>query len=593
MSTASTSLVLDALRNLGSTPFRIDWFGDITYGGRFGGRSPLVNISLSRGSDGRWTRSATADGGFPITVAVPVAYLRLVRRGDIWVLGQRAGTDVGSVRATFADILVDETTTETRPAGLPVDEVAGEPHYLLPFSEFDGHRGHTGAFCVCVRLGDGTSLVVPCMEVIRFYFGASGLLLTRLFSGAFASDNLYTWAKCNRVTKTANLTLAEGLPHSAATTVARIAFDRQAKKAASWIAKAGVAAAANGERYYPKTTFPFIGRTNLTADGRWLSLGTKKVFLVERLLQCTYPFPFERLYVRSAMRITGDGPRGTDSKLRRRKSATPTSNPQGHERTLLEGYVTGALLHMAVGADDSLTNPFPDLVGKSVHRIEDAMPSQTGHAAALDPNSGELSAGCASSSDAARGAELVAVQMPQFGWTSMPEEVDRFLAAFASLTGSGEILATVVMPLSNEQTSQARSPFLRGDWIVRSPDEHSRAIWCAKIVVGGSAFPSHTLVTIMCECSGISEKGKLVLVRLDGEVAKHDETVRDICAELVAADAAPLEQRRPIVLDALCDAPEVCLSEFLRTHLKTPRRSIRFVPLDRTPGEARKGPESP
>lgn len=149
--------VLIPLRNLGSAPLRIEWFGDVSYAGRSGGRSPMVAVTLARGHQGQWIRTDIVDDS-PLTASMPIAYLRLLRIGD--------------------------STTSVLPAGLPVTEDGGKPTYLLPFSDFDGHRGHTGAFCARVKLPDGALLIVPCMELIRFYFGDSGLLLKRLFSGA-------------------------------------------------------------------------------------------------------------------------------------------------------------------------------------------------------------------------------------------------------------------------------------------------------------------------------------------------------------------------------------------------------------------------
>lgn len=559
-------VVLDSVRSLGSTPFRIEWFGDVSYGGRSGGRSPLVNVVLARAHQGQWTRSIGGDDGPPIMASIPVAYLRLLRIGDVWVLGQRAGCDSGSIRLTFPDILIDNTTTDVRPVGLPLDETDGDPNYPLVFSEFDAHRGHTGAFCARVRLDDGIVLVVPCMELVRFYFGASGLLLNRLFSGAFATDNLYTSANCHPITGIANLTLAPGLPFPAATTVARIAFDWRAEKAAAWIAKSGVAAAANGERYYPKTTFPFVGSSDLTVDGRWLDAGLSRVFLVERLLQCTRPFPFKRLYARSATEIAGEQQPNKSKTAAKGKASKRTKNARGHNRTLLEGYVTRALLPMAIEADDDFENPFPDLIGKSIHRMVDASVRQPAQNESNKAAS-EFAAGATSSSIGGRGTEVMAAHGGKLAWDIEPEEVILFRAAFQELLERGETAASLLPPLSAASTGRSKSPFVRGDWIVSAPDEQSRKVWCAKISPNDPLANRH-LVALIRPQGEEAARCKAVLVPISGQITLYDAEVHKICADF-AADRLSLEDvANAIALDGKCEINLEGLLAFLRVACK-------------------------
>lgn len=520
--------VLVPLRNLGSAPLRIEWFGDVSYAGRSGGRSPMVTVTLARGHQGQWIRTDIVDDS-PLTASIPIAYLRLLRIGDIWVSGQRVGTDPDSTRITFDNLQIDDSTTSVLPAGFPIEDEGGEPTYLLPFSDFDGHRGHTGAFCARVRLPEGGFLVVPCMELIRFYFGDSGLLLKRLFSGATATDNLYLSAWRRDVSGAAHLTLAQGLPFPAARTVARIAFDRQAAKAAAWIAKSGVTAAAHSERYYPRTTFPLKGETNLTVEGRWLGRDERKAFLVERILQCSHPFPFQRLHVRTTTELAGDGPPGSSG---RSKSSRRDAEPRRHKQELLEGFVTRALLPMAVVADD-IETPFPDLVGKPVHRMADnhaKVSSRTDDS----ENVGELSSGETSSGLGGRESEVTTSQARISEWDSEPEVVALFRKTFDELVKEGRITAKLVPPLSTQGGTTPRNPFLRGDWIVQKPDDRSRQLWCARtmeddVLVGGRFL----VMAITCDL------GKVVLVRLDATQENDDESIIKHCAAFAESGLLP------------------------------------------------------
>lgn len=543
--------VLIPLRNLGSAPLRIEWFGDVAYAGRSGGRSPMVAVTLARGHQGQWIRTDIVDDS-PLTASIPIAYLRLLRIGDIWVSGQRVGTDPGSTRITFQNLQIDDSTTSVLPAGFPIEEEGGEPTYLLPFSDFDGHRGHTGAFCARVRLPEGGFLVVPCMELIRFYFGDSGLLLKRLFSGAMATDNLYLSAWRRDVSGAAYLTLAPGLPFPAARTVARIAFDRQAAKAAAWIAKSGVAAAVHSERYYPRTTFPFKGETNFTVEGRWLGGDERRVFLVERILQCSHPFPFERLHARTTAELAGEGRPGSSG---RGKSSRRDEEPRRHKEDLLENFVTRALLPMTVIADD-IETPFPDLVGKPVHRMADNH-ANGGSRSNDSEDVAALSSGEASSALGGREAEVTNSRALSAEWDSEPEVVTLFRKVFEELVREGRIAARLVPPLSDQGGITPRNPFLRGDWIVREPDDRSRQLWCAR-VVEGEALPVRRFLVM----ASTTTPGKVVLFRLDAPQEHDDEDIIKHCAAFAENGSLP-EQCDCAVLDGDQTKLAEFISEFI------------------------------
>lgn len=229
-------------------------------------------------------------------------------------------------------------------------------------------------------MANDVTLVVPCTELVRFYFGASGGLLKRLFSGALASRQLYTSARINPATGIARLDLFPGLPAVAASTVGRIAFDPQARKAMRWLINSGVSAAANKERHYPRTTFPFLGETTLTAQGRWIKQGRHRVFLAERLIRCTHPFPFQKLFYTSQVNLTA---MSNASRQKPERMARPDKN--FHPKVYLtEGMVASDLQAVAVPSPEDIDCSFPDLMTKHVRRVKLAQPVVTRHHAAPD-----------------------------------------------------------------------------------------------------------------------------------------------------------------------------------------------------------------
>lgn len=216
----------------------------------------------------------------------------LLRIGDLW-RDQRLVASPSYEAATFDDLYVGRDTVELVKAGLSLDEGV----FLLPLSEHPWHEHNTHSYCLRVGLPDGRSIVVPCMELIRFYFGSSTALLSRLFDPPLTKDRLFSNLIFNPKTGWMSINLAEGLPRASASDIARIAGSHTAWRAAVLVVTSCQKATLARQDIYPQAIFPFEGKTNLTVVGKWLSLGgtPQQTFLVYRLESCTHTFPFSAL----------------------------------------------------------------------------------------------------------------------------------------------------------------------------------------------------------------------------------------------------------------------------------------------------------
>jgi len=114
------------------------------------------------------------------------------------------------------------------------------------------------------------SIVIPAIELVRFYFGSSSNLVARLFDAPFSSEKFWIGMEPDGTGARPKIHLAPGISGRSATDVGRIALSRWARSAAELIGNSCVAATANGQRAYPKAIFPFDGATNLGASGKWL-----------------------------------------------------------------------------------------------------------------------------------------------------------------------------------------------------------------------------------------------------------------------------------------------------------------------------------
>ncbi len=360
-----------SLRRFRDVPIRFDWFGNVRRSNHTGALLSYLTMSCSSVSDGGSPIQLPRPPGKQLpSVDIPVNWLGLVRLGDVWKAARRVGSETLE-RVTFQGLVVDDTTTSDGPCGKSSLHADGVRRHDLPFERFRRHADHTLAYLARVSVAPGLVLLVPSMEIIRFYFGSSGALLGNIFSGAFAKDHLYTVASKN-ADGVANITLAKNIPAMGAATVARIAFNPVARRQFQSIVNTGVRAAANREPWYPRALFPFQGETDLTADGVWLEGAPERVFLALRLVSCTHPFPFTKLYYKvdaeTIAKLIGREAKPPKQGEDQRKSSD-VSVRQAPQDTAL----SPALISRRAEVDP---DPFPDLLGKQVLRRKDDAPSR-------------------------------------------------------------------------------------------------------------------------------------------------------------------------------------------------------------------------
>lgn len=347
--------VFDGLARQDGAALRIDWFGYVGNSLRFGSEQRTLKVSCSRWRpDLRWVQSAGDDRQ---EIEIPIAILPHIRLGDVW----KDGSFVESApltRLLLQDLLIDEQTTEVLPSGLPYSPPGGASSYVLPFSLFNAHREHTRSWIARVQVDPGTVLVVPSLELFRFYFGATGSVLEGVMAGGDAEQRLYHAAYISRSSNAANLVLGMGMLAAAAPTVARIALDDEAKKAFFTLIKGGRIAGLNRTDWQPRMSFPFKGKTDLTVDGLWLDTPGQRTFVALRVIRCTYPHPFERLYYR-----IDDGQPRPRASVEGQERRTREKKPE-----IVNRWADRSQAPLEVYGDGDDSDPFPYLKCTSIHR---------------------------------------------------------------------------------------------------------------------------------------------------------------------------------------------------------------------------------
>lgn len=282
--------------------WRLDWFGDCGYPPhirRYAQPSIKVVLSAVRSDPPDHSAlldPASTDHQHSHAAWAPISALPLLAIGDLWQDGRQITSPDYQIE-TFKSLTITPETTSFVKAGLAINE-----HFLLPLNYHPWHRTHTHAYCVAVELGQGKRLLVPCVELIRFYFGSSGNLIQRLFTQPLAASSLWSEKRFDTTTRHLHLVLAEKLSGASASDIGRIANSKFAWRAAASIFASCQKAAVQRHPVYPYTGFPFEGITDLVASGVWLPFGEQETatFLVYRLRSCSYPFPFRSLSYEAA-----------------------------------------------------------------------------------------------------------------------------------------------------------------------------------------------------------------------------------------------------------------------------------------------------
>jgi len=289
--------------------WRIDWFGEIAFPNRMIRRKqPSVLLHLSRVIDERYREDHSVllnpESTFVAKqrkVWISVGTLPLLRIGDIW-RDSRLDTAPDYELESFLDVEISSETTSLIKAGLNLDENG----FLLPRGEHPWHMQATQSYCSMINLPGERRLIIPCIELIRFYFGSSSNFLTKLFLPPLSHEALYSKAHFNKITGQLSLALAEGISGASAADIGRLHMDSDAWRSAVNVGTSLLKASVARQEIHPQAHFPFEGITTLTASGKWLSFSgqSRATFLVYSLRSCSHPFPFRSLRYNATARRT-------------------------------------------------------------------------------------------------------------------------------------------------------------------------------------------------------------------------------------------------------------------------------------------------
>ena len=198
--------------------WRVDWLGSISYPDLYKRQSqPSVAVQLSQNLSSSGEINKREEW-------LPIGLLPFLKVGGLWQHGQAIGKSTAPSRETFSHLAVNHESIQYYKAGGKPDPktygLLGSIHYWLPLDQHPWHLEHTHANCVVITVSHELQILVPCMELIRFYFGSSSSLLSTLFRPMLSRTSL---AKqyIKRSDDSVFLRLAEGISGASAADIAR------------------------------------------------------------------------------------------------------------------------------------------------------------------------------------------------------------------------------------------------------------------------------------------------------------------------------------------------------------------------------------
>lgn len=204
---------------------------------------------------------------------------------------------------TIREVLnISQEKTQFISAGAPTNN-NGRTHYLIPANIYKLGIAAGSQLLAIERDGDPYSILIPTMELLRFYYSGSSKLNQAIFSSKLTDLNELVNVKeshFDKSTRHLNICLRQDYPNEDAAMIGHWFCDRYAYKQVLNVWNALIKFQHNKQlAYLPLNIgFPFIGETTIAAQG--IELPTpenyeKKRKLILTLMQCTHPRPFDSI----------------------------------------------------------------------------------------------------------------------------------------------------------------------------------------------------------------------------------------------------------------------------------------------------------
>lgn len=277
--------------------WRVDWFGGVERNPQVPSE-PKIQLIISPVVDGAADYAATSAVNHEErrSISIGVGQLPLVTIGSLWQNRHCLVASAGKVK-TFDNLVISPETVR-----LVKSDVLVEGQQLIR-KKYHQIGAGLAANCLAIEwLGDPYGIIIPTVEIIRFYYVTSSDLAKALFAGDFRHDlgSIVNPDECQFVMpdRRCMLKLRKEFADADAYIIGRILNCHEAFEGAALVHDSMIKQAVLGKlRLYPDAAFPFVGSTNLRVRMKAMKTPDEKSwrFIVFALEHCSGPFPFSAI----------------------------------------------------------------------------------------------------------------------------------------------------------------------------------------------------------------------------------------------------------------------------------------------------------
>ncbi len=231
------------------------------------------------------------------TLRIGIGQSPLIWIGSIWKDGLCQPLSAGQP-ITFHSLNISTQTTRVISAGHRIHN-----EYLIPYNYYRFGRAGIHSKILAIEWdGDPYGILIPMMELLRFYYAVSSNLSHAIFSGALKHDldSIVHVERTDYIMEERRflLGLRQHITDEEGWVIARILNSREAWVACSQIHDNLIKQTLNSNFTHIETRFPFIGDTDLQARYKPIkSYGDKWRHLVLALEFCSGSFPYDDLTI--------------------------------------------------------------------------------------------------------------------------------------------------------------------------------------------------------------------------------------------------------------------------------------------------------
>lgn len=510
--------------------WRIDWLGAVERAAA----EARIDVHLSPAATGEPHPRLQKhfDGDASVQARIGVGLLPYLAIGSLWRDGRRLRQATGH-RKALPNVRIDARTVKMVDAGTILEDTSEKRRWLIPNFSHQLPRELWASRCFAIEYeGDPYGIVLPVIEVIRFYYAVSTDLAHIAFNGAFQLHLNHvideSVSGLLRGSDRMVLRLRQWLADDDGWVIGRVLADRRAWDGVTRIYDSLLRNAANRAVVFPECGLPFKGSTSWATRGIELPVeGGRKRWLIQELMGCSTPFPFEELEV---VRDNDNRRADPETDLPDDEKRPTWAGPRHTAKTDAEAQVQSDDPPEAdiVTVDISLASErFGALRGKEIIKTPKDQCRYKTSSFRRSQTVKLLGTGIASS-------EPNGVAPLRIGWQrdverrhSLPASFDTLLAVVDALNAQSDVSATVRLSVPRTEFLPLTKPSAHWQWAYLDSASRMR----------------RRVMTIDVECSGI-----------DGSVVEFERRKgeRSRVALLISSESAELsDSRLEAILGAL------------------------------------------